>query len=116
MTVSFHLYYFKVFFLLTFFSSEPQRAVSCLSETILSVQFRSFQFSLIQFNTVCFTWKWLTLLTVDSHSLCKCSQTVCVCERETCQHQLHLFHSPWLDVPSSASPTGTERNRVIVCE
>ena len=73
------------------------------------------QFSLIRFNSVCFTWKWLN--TADSklsltavcggkcvRSVCVWCVCVCVCvwererERERRQHLLHLLCSQWLEV------------------
>lgn len=72
-TEGFHLYYFKVFLSLNIFSPKPQRAV-CPVQLKLSFQFSSGysssdQFSSIHFNSVCFTWKWLTLLTATSYLL-----------------------------------------------
>lgn len=66
----FHLYYFKVFLCLNIFPPKPQRAV-CPVQLRLSFQFNSGgsssdQFSSIHFNSLCFTWKWLLLLTASS--------------------------------------------------
>lgn len=95
MTEGFHLYYFKVFLCLT------MRAV-CPVQLKPSFQFSSGhsgldQFSSIQFNSVCFTWKWLTPLTAGSHLLfISCAPT-----------GLKLHHQP--------SPTGRQRSDVSVC-
>lgn len=95
-----------------FFPQHLQRAVQLKP----SFQLRSFQFSLIHFNSVFYTGEWLTLLTEDSHLLSACMcVSVCVCvgffgKR---QHLLHLSYSP--DVTPSASPTRRQRNRIVAC-
>ena len=74
MSEGFHLDHFKVFLCLNILSPKPQRAAACPVQPKLSSQFSSGhsssdQFSSIQFNSVCFTWEWLTLLTARSHLL-----------------------------------------------
>lgn len=65
-TEGFHFYYFKV--ILSLKTSEVL-CVSRPSEAFVSVQFRLFQFTSVHFNSLCFTWKWLTRQTASSYLL-----------------------------------------------
>lgn len=65
-TEGFHFYYFKVILRL---KTSEVLCVSCPSEAFVSVQLRLFQFTSVHFNSLCFTWKWLTQGAASSYLL-----------------------------------------------